>query len=81
MRRDVTVFRTKKTADVEEAPLFFVELMFDISGLPIFFSFFFFLQGELIACSVVRRRCSHFSIIYFSETAWPIKFKCYVEHT
>ena len=34
------------------------------------------LTGELIIypCSIVRLR-PHFSIIFFSETAWPIKFK------
>ena len=41
-------------------------------------------QDELLVypCSVVRRgRCrSHFSIIFFSETVWPIKFKFHVEH-
>ena len=47
-------------------------------------------QGGLIVypCSVVRRRdrrcrrrrCSHFSIIFFSETAWPIKLKFHVQH-
>ena len=37
-------------------------------------------QGELIVCpwSVVRRR-PHFSNIFSSETAWPIKAKFYVE--
>ena len=48
-------------------------------------------QGELIGwpCYVVRRRCrcrrcrrcrSHFSIIFFFETALPINFKFHVEH-
>ena len=36
--------------------------------------------GELIVypCSIVRRCRSHFSKNFFSETAWPIKFKFHV---
>ena len=41
------------------------------------------LIGELIVCSSVRRcccrRCSQFSNIFSSETAWPIRAKFYVE--
>ena len=42
-------------------------------------------QGELIVypCSVVRPsvvRRPHFSKIFFSETAWPIKAKFYMKH-
>ena len=33
-------------------------------------------QGEfIVSIPMLCRRCSHFSIIFFSETAWPIKFK------